>query len=82
MEKKRDVKKPLILLMNSIEMISEYIPNGQELVYTGINTAHKFTALGNKTAKAVNVDTSVNTGVKEITFFEEVQTPDTVTVAA
>lgn len=56
--------------------------NGQELVYTGINTAHKFTALGNKTAKAVNVDTSVNTGVKEATFFEEVQTPDTVTVAA
>lgn len=56
--------------------------NGQELVYTGINTAHKFTSLGNKTAKAVNVDTSVNTGVKEATFFEEVQTPDTVTVAA
>ena len=56
--------------------------NGQELVYTGINTAHKFTALGNKTAKAVNVDTSVNTGVKEDTFFAEVQTPDTVTVAA
>lgn len=56
--------------------------NGQELVYTGINTAHKFTSLGNKTAKAVNVDTSVNTGVKEATFFEEVQTPDTVTAAA
>lgn len=56
--------------------------NGQELVYTGINTAHKFTALGNKTAKAVNVDTSVNTGVKEDAFFTEVQTPDTVTVAA
>lgn len=56
--------------------------NGQELVYTGINTAHKFTALGNKTAKAVNVDTSVNTGVKEATFFEAVQTPDTVTAAA
>lgn len=56
--------------------------NGQELVYTGINTAHKFAALGNKTAKAVNVDTSVNTGVKEDTFFTEVQTPDTVTAAA
>lgn len=56
--------------------------NGQELVFTGINTAHKFTALGNKTAKAINVDTSVNTGVKEDTFFAEVQTPDTVTVAA
>lgn len=56
--------------------------NGQELVFTGINTTHKFEALGNKTAKAVNVDTSVNTGVKEDTFFAEVQTPDTVTVAA
>ena len=56
--------------------------NGQELVYTGINTAHKFTSLGNKTAKAVNVDTSVNTGVKEATFFEEVQTPDTVKAVA
>ena len=55
--------------------------NGQELVFTGINTTHKFTALGNKTAKAVNVDTSVNTGVKEDTFFAEVQTPDTVTAA-
>jgi len=56
--------------------------NGQELVFTGINTSHKFTALGNKTAKAVNVDTSVNTGVKEDTFFATVQTPDTVTAAA
>lgn len=56
--------------------------NGQGLVYTGINTAHKFAALGNKTAKAVNVDTSVNTGVTEDTFFTEVQTPDTVTAAA
>lgn len=56
--------------------------NGQELVFTGINTTHKFTALGNKTAKAINVDTSVNTGVKESTFFAEVQTPDTVTAAA
>lgn len=56
--------------------------NGQELVFTGINTTHKFAALGNKTAKAINVDTSVNTGVKVDTFFAEVQTPDTVTVAA
>lgn len=50
---------------------------GQELVFTGINTTHKFTANG-KTAKAVNVDTSVNTAVKEDTFFATVQTPDTV----
>lgn len=52
--------------------------NGQELTFTGINTNHRFTAIGNKTAKAVNVDTSVNTGVTEADFFTEVQTPDTV----
>lgn len=51
--------------------------NGQELVFTGINTTHKFTATG-KTAKAVNVDTSVNDDVVESTFFGTVQTPDTV----
>ena len=56
--------------------------NGQEIVFTGINTNHKFTALGNKTAKAVNVDTSVNTSVKETEFFAEVQTPDTVTAVS
>ena len=53
--------------------------NGQEIVFTGINTNHKFTALNNKTAKAVNVDTSVNTSVNEVEFFASVQTPDTVT---
>ena len=51
--------------------------NGQELVFTGINTTHKFTAIGNKTAKAVNVDTGVNP-VVETEFFSEVQTPDSV----
>lgn len=51
--------------------------NGQEIVFTGINTTHKFTALGGKTAKAVNVDTGVNK-VNETEFFETVQTPDTV----
>lgn len=51
--------------------------NGQELVFTGINTTHKFTAIGNKTAKAVNVDTGVNP-VAETEFFSEVQTPDSV----
>lgn len=54
--------------------------NGQELTFTGINTNHRFTEIGNKTAKAVNVDTSVNTTVKEADFFAEVQTPDTVKV--
>ena len=53
--------------------------NGQELTYTGINTTHKFTALGNKSAKAVNVDTAINSNVKETDFFASVQTPDTVT---
>lgn len=51
--------------------------NGQEITFTGINTTHKFTKTG-KTAKAVNVDTSVNP-VVEADFFQSVQTPDTVT---
>jgi len=51
--------------------------NGQKIVFTGINTNHKFTAIGNKTAKAVNVDTGVNK-VAETEFFASVQTPDTV----
>ena len=51
--------------------------NGQEIVFTGINTTHKFTALSGKTAKAVNVDTKINK-VKETEFFASVQTPDTV----
>lgn len=54
--------------------------NGQELVFTGINTTHKFSAIGNKTAKAVNIDTGVNP-VDETEFFGEVQTPDTVQTA-
>ena len=49
--------------------------NGQELVYTGISTTHKFTKTG-KGAKAINVDTS-----KELAnvsnFFDTVTTPDT-----
>lgn len=55
--------------------------NGQELTFTGINTTHKFTSIGNKTAKAVNVDTSVNKAV-ESEFFQTVQTPDTVAAVA
>lgn len=51
--------------------------NGQELTYTGISTTHKFTKTG-KSAKAINVDTSVNESVTAETFFETVQTPDTV----
>lgn len=52
--------------------------NGQEIVFTGINTSHKFTALDGKTAKAVNVDTGVNSAVTEASFFASVQTPDTI----
>ena len=51
--------------------------NGQELTYTGISTTHKFTATG-KGARAVNIDTSVNATMTDATFFETVQTPDTV----
>lgn len=55
--------------------------NGQEIVFTGINTTHKFESIGNKTVKAVNVDTSVNKAV-EADFFKTVQTPDTVKAVA
>ena len=56
--------------------------NGQEIIFTGINTNHKFGAINSKTAKAVNVDTSVNAGIKETEFFASVQTPDTVKAQA
>ena len=53
--------------------------NGQEIVYTGISTTHKFTKTG-KGAKALVVDTS-----KELadvtTFFNTVTTPDTLAAA-
>lgn len=51
--------------------------NGQEVTYTGVSTIHKFTSIGNKPAKAITVDTSVN-AVDESTFFGSVQTPDTI----
>ena len=51
--------------------------NGQELVYTGISTTHKFTKTG-KGAKALIVD--VAQGKADVsTFFDEVTTPDTLT---
>lgn len=50
--------------------------NGQSLTFTGVGTAHKFTATG-KSAKACNIDTSVNTTVTEAQFFQTVVTPDT-----
>ena len=54
--------------------------NGQELVYTGINTIHKFAKTG-KTAKAVNVNTAKDKAAQIPTFFDSVQTPDTITPA-
>lgn len=49
--------------------------NGQELVYTGIQTTHKFTATGNG-AKAINVDVALDKA-NVTNFFESVTTPDT-----
>lgn len=51
--------------------------NGQTLKYTGISTTHKFTKTG-KSAKSIICD-----GAKqdEATFFDVVNTPDTVAVA-
>lgn len=49
--------------------------NGQEIVYTGISTTHKFSTTG-KGAKAVNVDVAKN--LADVTnFFATVTTPDT-----
>lgn len=49
--------------------------NGQELVYTGISTTHKFTKTG-KGAKALNVD--LGKDLADVTnFFATVTTPDT-----
>lgn len=51
--------------------------NGQEITFTGIATTHKFTATGNKGAKAITVNTAVNP-YTESDFFTAVLTPDTV----
>lgn len=55
--------------------------NGQELVYTGINTIHKFSKTG-KTAKAINVNASLQKCTQIGTFFDTVQTPDTITASS
>ena len=51
--------------------------NGQELIYTGICTTHKFTKTG-KGSKAINVPTDIYKSVTKENFFSKVQTPDTV----
>lgn len=55
--------------------------NGQEITFTGVSTIHKFAEIGNKPAKAITVDTSVN-AVDETVFFATVQTPDSISDAA
>lgn len=51
--------------------------NGQEIVYTGISTTHKFSKTG-KGAKAVVVD--VAKGLADVSsFFDQVTTPDSLT---
>lgn len=50
--------------------------SGQEIVYTGISTTHKFNKTG-KGAKALNVDVAKN--LADVSdFFDEVTTPDTI----
>lgn len=55
--------------------------NGQTVTFTGISTTHKFTNVGNKGAKAINVEVA-----KELadvsTFFDTVTTPDTLQPAS
>lgn len=51
--------------------------NGQEIVYTGISTTHKFTKTG-KGSKALAVDTAKNLADVS-SFFATVTTPDTLT---
>lgn len=50
--------------------------NGQEIVFTGISTTHKFTSNNNKGAKALNVDVAKDLAVVT-NFFDTVTTPDT-----
>lgn len=52
--------------------------NGQELVYTGISTTHKFTKTG-KGSKALVVDVAENKANVN-SFFDTVTTPDTLAV--
>lgn len=54
--------------------------NGQELVYTGISTTHKFEKTG-EGAKALNVDVAKNLADVD-NFFETVKTPDSLEAKA
>lgn len=54
--------------------------NGQQLIFTGVSTIHKFAAIGNLPCKSTVVDTSVNP-IEEDVFFATIQTPDTISDA-
>lgn len=50
--------------------------NGQEIIYTGVSTVHKFSKT-NESAKGVTVNTGL--GLIDVSaFFDSVQTPDTI----
>lgn len=51
--------------------------NGQQLVFNGVSSVHKFANIGNIPAKSTIIDTSVNP-IDEATFFGTVQTPDSI----
>ena len=51
--------------------------NGQEVVYTGIQTVHEFTNNEGRGARAVNVEVAKDL-VNVSNFFDSVQTPDTI----
>lgn len=55
--------------------------NGQEIVFTGIQTTHKFAKFG-KGAKALNVEVGANPLADVSAFFETVTTPDTLKASA
>ena len=54
--------------------------NGQQIVFTGVSTVHKFAEIGNIPAKSTVVNTSVNP-IADTDFFGTVQTPDTISDA-
>ena len=54
--------------------------NGQEVTYTGVSTTYKFLNTG-APARAINIDTSINTDMSPEAFFAAVQTPDTISEA-
>lgn len=55
--------------------------NGQEVVFSGVQTTHKFTKNNGKGARAMNVDTAL--GLADVSaFFDTVTTPDSLQAKA